>query len=98
MPVMPWLPAQRCLAALLADLFIPTTPSCCRPVFFYIDPEFATDPKMNGINIITLRWAAPQQINTLKRRRCPPFCWCLRGGQLWGGRAPFKTDQHRGHM
>jgi len=26
------------------------------PVFFYIDPEFATDPKMNGINIITLRW------------------------------------------
>lgn len=27
------------------------------PVFFYIDPEFATDPKMKGINIITLRWA-----------------------------------------
>lgn len=27
-------------------------------VFFYIDPEFATDPKMNGINIITLRWAS----------------------------------------
>lgn len=27
------------------------------PVFFYIDPEFATDPKMNGINIITLRQA-----------------------------------------
>lgn len=26
------------------------------PVFFYIDPEFATDPKMKGINIITLRW------------------------------------------
>lgn len=31
---------------------------CCPQVFFYIDPEFATDPKMNGINIITLRWAA----------------------------------------
>ena len=27
------------------------------PVFFYIDPEFATDPKMRGINTITLRWA-----------------------------------------
>ncbi|KAI7840298.1 hypothetical protein COHA_006080 [Chlorella ohadii] len=26
------------------------------PVFFYIDPEFATDPKMNGINIITLSY------------------------------------------
>lgn len=30
----------------------------CLQVFFYIDPEFATDPKMNGINIITLRWAS----------------------------------------
>ncbi len=28
------------------------------PVFFYIDPEFATDPKMTGINTITLRCAA----------------------------------------
>ncbi len=28
------------------------------PVFFYIDPEFATDPKMKGINTITLRWGA----------------------------------------
>ena len=27
------------------------------PVFFYIDPEFATDPKMKGINTITLRCA-----------------------------------------
>lgn len=26
------------------------------PVFFYIDPEFASDPKMKGINTITLRW------------------------------------------
>lgn len=28
------------------------------PVFFYIDPEFATDPKMTGINTITLRRGA----------------------------------------
>ncbi|EFN54189.1 hypothetical protein CHLNCDRAFT_31751 [Chlorella variabilis] len=26
------------------------------PVFFYIDPEFATDPKMTGINTITLSY------------------------------------------
>ncbi|KAL4458481.1 hypothetical protein ABPG75_013346 [Micractinium tetrahymenae] len=26
------------------------------PVFFYIDPEFATDPKMKGINTITLSY------------------------------------------
>jgi len=26
------------------------------PVFFYIDPEFATDPRMRGINNITLSY------------------------------------------
>jgi cytochrome c oxidase assembly protein Cox11 len=26
------------------------------PVFFYIDPEFATDPRMRGVNTLTLRW------------------------------------------
>jgi len=26
------------------------------PVFFYIDPEFATDPKMKGINTVTLSY------------------------------------------
>ena len=25
-------------------------------VFFYIDPEFATDPKMDGINSLTLSY------------------------------------------
>jgi len=27
------------------------------PVFFYIDPEFATDPRMRGINNITLSYS-----------------------------------------
>ena len=31
------------------------------PVFFYIDPEFATDPKMKGINTITLRCAGQEE-------------------------------------
>lgn len=26
------------------------------PVFFYIDPEFATDPRMSGINHLTLSY------------------------------------------
>ena len=26
------------------------------PVFFYIDPEFATDSRMNGINHLTLSY------------------------------------------
>ena len=26
------------------------------PVFFYIDPEFADDPKMEGVDIITLSY------------------------------------------
>lgn len=25
-------------------------------VFFYIDPEFATDPKMAGVNLLTLSY------------------------------------------
>ncbi len=26
------------------------------PVFFYIDPEFATDPRMRGIDTLTLSY------------------------------------------
>lgn len=26
------------------------------PVFFYIDPEFAADPKMNGVNNLILSY------------------------------------------
>lgn len=39
-----------------------TAAMCCAgekidmPVFFYIDPEFATDPRMSGINHLTLSY------------------------------------------
>jgi cytochrome c oxidase assembly protein Cox11 len=53
------------------------------PVFFYIDPEFATDPKMKGINTITLRcvWgAAPRPRPACGCSLCPAgharlACW-----------------------
>ncbi len=45
------------------------------PVFFYIDPEFATDPKMKGINTITLRWGAVVELRVAdicSRQGTPP--------------------------
>lgn len=32
------------------------SPFLCAQVFFYIDPEFATDPKMAGVNLVTLSY------------------------------------------
>lgn len=44
----------RCGLVLASDENI--FPFLSSQVFFYIDPEFATDPKMAGVNLVTLSY------------------------------------------